>query len=514
MRYNPFLTVLSVLLAISNISLSKELLITDDFGSISRCKTIEQIDGVARTMLSAKLDIMTIDFGSPDLVHYESKVATPRLSDNVQSLIAQGCDPYGRIVEKLQAGGIKVHGGMRMNDHHGQLETWTQWHQDNVEWSLGADTGARDWRSIGALRQMDYAVEGVRQYRLNIIKEALERYPLDGVQLNYNRSAPFVSAPKEENGKYMTEFIKGVRQLLDEAREQRGTKEPLQLGVIVPWDIDYCHSEGLEVAIWIEQELVDYICPGEWHYTDYNIPFYKWTDMAKNSSVKIYPKTTGDMAPIRLPNWNFARGSSPLLENSFNIDGPKIAAFAELAYSQGGDGMLLFNFYSYNFGALYPEVPYWTNSDEIDNITRQYYYCRELKYIPTEQYTFSEGSAFDRLPLEKVGDKISYEFNIGSDLTDDIGLLRFKMKDAYGGDKVKVIVNGKHIEPVFVERFKFTSQERILRPDDEYWVSIWQRPVDSSILNKGANRIEIELISVDKSRKEKLEICEFEVILR
>ena len=147
---------------------------------------------------------------------------------------------------------------VRMNDHHGRLVQWTPWEREHKEWSLAEDTGARDWKSIGALRQMDYAIEGLRKFRFSILEEILEQFDIDGLQLDFGRTAPFLSEPKAENARFMTEYVREVRQLLDKTARKRQRGEML-LGVIVPWDIDFCTQEGLQVQQWIEQELIDYV---------------------------------------------------------------------------------------------------------------------------------------------------------------------------------------------------------------------------------------------------------------
>jgi hypothetical protein len=51
---------------------AQRLLITDDFGSVRRCSTVEAVAVVARTTISARPDIVALDATANGLVTYRS----------------------------------------------------------------------------------------------------------------------------------------------------------------------------------------------------------------------------------------------------------------------------------------------------------------------------------------------------------------------------------------------------------------------------------------------------------
>ena len=134
---------------------------------------------------------------------------------------------------------------------------------------------------------MDYAVKEVRERRLGILREIAERYPLDGLMLDFGRSAPFFREPKREKSDYMTQFVRAVRTMLDEVGERRG--EHLMLAAAVPWDIDYCTEEGLDIKRWIDEGLLSYLCPGEWFFVDYNLPYSEWVAPGRRKQLQGVP---------------------------------------------------------------------------------------------------------------------------------------------------------------------------------------------------------------------------------
>jgi hypothetical protein len=282
------------------------------------------------------------------------------------------------MVDTLKAADISVLANVRMNDHHGRPEYWTPWEKEHVAWSLGEDTGARDWKSIGALRHMDYAIEGVRDYRLSIIKEILELFDIDGLQLDFGRTAPFVSEPKRENSPLMTKYIQNVRTLLDKFSHGKKRKT---LGVVLPWDIDFCHDEGLEVKQWINEELIDFISPGEWYCADWNIPQQAWTEMTNGTRCKLYPFTPGNVSPYK----DFEYGEPSTLGENRVLDGAKIRAIADNFVAQGCDGFAFYNFYTFDFGELYPYLRKWVDPQESKDLSRYYLNSHRLVYHATER---------------------------------------------------------------------------------------------------------------------------------
>ncbi len=485
---------------------TKNHYITDDFGGVLKCKSIEDIERFCGIMLSAKPALVALDASSPDICNYPTKFGYFKEHPNHVEMYKAGIDPYGVVSERMKNAGLLFAANIRMNDHHGNIETWTPWAQEHKHWSLGEDTGERDWMSVGMLRRMDYAVEGVRDYRLAIIKEVIERYDVDAIQLDFGRTAPFLSEPKTTNAKFMTMFVRDVRAALDEAAKKTGSKK--MLGVIVPWDMDFCQKEGLDAQGWIKAGLIDYICPGEFYYSDYNIDVERWSEVTKGTKCKLYPLLLGDIAPVRVPHWNFQKGNLPMLGESAHLNQPRITAFAELYYSQDADGIMFYNYYTYNFGRHYPSLSEIIDQQKIADLPRQYWYCKKNHFDPTEHYNFKFGQPFEHLPLYHAGSSASTRLRFGADLGDNKATFRFKLKNAGKADVVKAFINGNEIEIALSEHKEFTNSE-----NQTYNVSVWQTALDGKTLRKGINDVKIEIVKTDLTRTIPMGLGEFEIFI-
>ena len=491
---------------------NKILLITSDFGSVSKCKTYEELMHVANTMISARPDIQTIDAVLSDVCYYKSSIGHYTSGRNIDALYEAGYDPYSVMVSKLKKAGITFLAGVRVNDHHGSMDIWTPWEREHKEWSLGIDTGDRSWRAVGDLRQMDFSVEGVRARRLSIIKEVITKYDVDGIQLDFGRTPPYLSEPKREKAKYVTQFVKDVRKILDDAGKSRDRE--LILGVILPWDLDFCEREGLEIKRWIGEGLVSYVSPGEWYYADWNIPLDGWVKLTTGTDCKLYPMTCGNVSPYQLP-WEM--GTQTLLSDNRILDGPNIRAMAETFYSQGAEGIMFYNFYvsglsqDESFSNYYTFLRDWTNPAKIPSMSRHYFFCRLLKYIPTEHYSFGmphgyapdEIEAFARFPLHMVGNETVYTFRFAGDLTASTAVFRFKLKNMTEEDEVSVMINNTSIAPDLIQ-FVTTPI---------YLVATWEAPVSMPPFRSGINEVRVRMVKSNSNRAEIIKVGEFEILV-
>ncbi len=505
------------------------LLITNDFEDILFSQDYARVVELCNQIVSARPDVYSMDVAGNDISNYRSALATQNTGIPADALFAQGLDPYGIFVKILTEAGVPIAPNYRMNDHHGLPTYWTPWEREHKEWSLGKDTGVwktyqkvgdRAWREIGDLRQMDYAIEGVRQRRLAILREALERYPVDGLQLDFGRTAPFLSEPKREKAHYMTQFVRDVRALLDAAGQARGRR--MMLGAIMPWDLEFCAQEGLDVKRWINEGLLTYVAPGEWFYVDYNVPYARWNALTKGTGCKLYPFFLGEdrtfFATSVHPTTAVDEGKRLWLSDDFqNFDPPKIRALAENAYHQGADGIMFYNMYARCYGTdYYPLLRDWIDPAKIPTMTRHYFYARRLKYVPTEHYSFGlpdgyapgEIEAFTPYPLQEIGDHLTYAFLFSSQLGTSQAAFQCKLRDLADADEVEVRLNDQKIAP---GDLAFYSCQPSAQPAFRY--ALWQAALGAPPLRQGENVLKVTLTKRDAGRIAPIQVGEFELLV-
>lgn len=495
------------------------LLITVDSGNLLACADIGQVTRLGELTVTSQADIYTMDVADNDICFYPSSAGTTASGTPMNALLTAGHDPYGIFTEILKEAGIAVVPNFRVNDHHGSPDQWTEWEREHKEWSLGQDTGTwrsykkvgdRGWREVGDLRQMDYAVKEVRERRLSILREIADRYPLDGLMLDFGRSAPFFREPKREKSDYMTQFVRAVRTMLDEVGERRG--QHLMLAAAVPWDIDYCTEEGLDIKTWIDEGLLSYLCPGEWFFVDYNLPYSEWVALAEGSSCKVYPMFMSCVSSSDA----VTPGKRVWLGDGFEeFDPPKIRALAESAYSQGVDGIMFYNLHANSFASrLYADLRELIDPARIPSTNRHYFYARRPQYLPTEHFSFGlpdgyapgEMEAFTPFELNEGGDEFSYTVLFGSDLGSTTADFQFKLRDLGDGDEIEVSMNGGRLSADSVE---FSNCQPPNLPGFRY--AIWRSALGSSHLRVGENVLTVRLAERDPGRTLPVQVGEFEI---
>ncbi len=102
----------------------------------------------------------------------------------------------------------------------------------------------------------------IRHRKLGIYRNVFEKYDFDGLIIDYCRHTPFLEPGRQwEKRGCVTDFMRAIRGMLDERAARRG--QPLVLGARVPETPEGCNADGLDVARWAQERLVDLLVTGE-----------------------------------------------------------------------------------------------------------------------------------------------------------------------------------------------------------------------------------------------------------
>ncbi len=164
----------------------------------------------------------------------------------------------------------------------------------------------------------NYAEPEVRQHRLDFIEKTCRQYDFDGFELDYFRHPLFFKPGEEEdNLETMSEFVRQVRQLVNQIGEERG--RPYVLAIRVPDTPEMALRTGLDIEQWLKEGLLDMLVIGG-GYMSYAGRLKELIDMAHRYGVPAYPCINHFQDPI------------------------KMRSYASNFWSLGGDGVYVFNF--------------------------------------------------------------------------------------------------------------------------------------------------------------------------
>ena len=196
--------------------------------------SIEQISTAVDYLRGSQVDCICWFMASDVAYAYNSKVidsindkykrdpdyvpAGKSLEKNLPySLHKQGVDYLPTLIEKFHDAGISFYGSIRMNDahHKSKPDGWlaSDFWKDHQDWRLWeVEDGFSYYNAT-----LDYSYAEVRDLKIKTVKEILQRYEVDGIELDFCRN-PYVFQPSEAWGKrqILTDFISDIRNLINE----------------------------------------------------------------------------------------------------------------------------------------------------------------------------------------------------------------------------------------------------------------------------------------------------------
>ena len=192
---------------------------------------------------------------------------------NAKLLHDRGIDPYRIWIDRAREKGISPWISLRMNDVHfanspKRICRNEDFWYDHPEWHRRPNR-PRDGKSPWGDYAWDYSHPEVRAHMMALVREVLDRWDMDGLELDWMRFNRCLTPGKErEQACILTDFMREIRREADAAAKRLG--HPVKLGVRVPATVDIAASLGFDVAAWAKERLFDLISPsGEYATPDY-----------------------------------------------------------------------------------------------------------------------------------------------------------------------------------------------------------------------------------------------------
>ena len=259
-----------------------------------------------------------------------------RMRATLRHLDVLGTDPLKIISSACHRNNIACQFSLRMNDAHHTYkkpdgsyyfpELLSPWIDEHPE-------------ALLPNRQVDYACPLVHEYRKNQIQEILDRYDVDGIDLDFTRFKPWFQAGKEEEGKPLITNLVG--ELRDMTRRKNKT-----LSARFEYDPRMCTASGLDIERWLAEGLFDQITLGGIGDHTPDAPSVWFIERAHAKGCKVFPSMEGQL------HWCPGGGGGGTGTHPGNgvHDGygppsmEYMRAFAAMHYADGADGISFFNF--------------------------------------------------------------------------------------------------------------------------------------------------------------------------
>jgi hypothetical protein len=338
-------------------------------------------------LLDGKPGVLAQCVGFPETVYYPTKAGTcvtkhfdevcrETWPENEQStysdqtvvlkkLFDAGSDPLQITIEECRKRGVPVLASFRMNseDFYANSYKLSDFGRAYPEYRIPGG-GCLDW-----------AVPAVYEHRMKIFAEAVERYDIDGLELDFRRWYRMISNPAE-NHVVLTRLVGDVRKLLDDAARRKGRKRlmlgvrvgPMLEGKFVKADFPgsqyvepmnaSCKTLGLDVKTWVEKQLVDYLSPMLFEPT--GLPKTKeFVELASGTGIGVYP--TLSYIPCGSLGGPAIAGQADNEKNR-RLYRDDVCREALKCYADGADGISVFNWFMYNCPPPGGSGPEWVNN--------------------------------------------------------------------------------------------------------------------------------------------------------
>ena len=262
----------------------------------------------------------------------------PNLVVSSVRLVEKFYNDYGTSVQKvwvdtLREIGIDPWVSIRMNDIHeaGEKESilHSEFFRNNREKNRVSHREPAGYYDYA----LDYTFPEVRAHYLSIVGEALERFDVCGIELDFMREIYSLGVGKEYEGTLLINgFMRDVYALAKEAETRWG--HPVKIAVRLPDTPEKALRLGFDFFDWVEAGIVDcLIVTPRWASSDNHMPIDLWKKILKGKNVTL---AAGQEILINAYN---RRGFAP----QYNTYETAIAT-ACAHHFQGADAIYLFNY--------------------------------------------------------------------------------------------------------------------------------------------------------------------------
>ena len=412
------------------------------------------------------------------------------------SMMDAGITPLEVLIEQTHKRGMEFIAKFRMNDRHGNGGQGARFILDNPAWQLEEFPGGQD-----------FSFEPVRDYVFSVADEVVDRFDIDGLLFNYIRHGHcFPTDVARDSQPVMTEFLQRVREMLD--RRGAHQQKNLTLGVMIPQTLEECHNLGFDIPTWVRDGIVDYICPCDFHYPDFNAPYEEFSQLTRESNCLLYPTLSPTLC----------RSDDTTLLRPENY-----RALAQNFYGAGADGVSVFN-YQYHWArkggtARYPgpvegyplALSYLRDLRDPETVASQ---TRHYRFHPLWGGASPTGAIKDDKTIltREVGSTGEYRFRLCEQLTQETQVvLYFTAQGLLPTDVIAVELNGTAIhdlQRVFHADGRLETFGRPLPPFSSVWFNLNQES-----LNNGDNHLKIQLTHIANDTNNEIVIDEVEVVV-
>lgn len=412
--------------------------------------------------------------------------------ENIRRMMDRGEDPHAAMIERGHALGLHVFASLRMNDNHfdglqpnelasSMTTGLTKMRIEHPQWMLG-DKAPYEWFASS----WNLAFPKVREQRFAHLKEVCQRWPWDGIELDWQRHAFHFPVDDGYRMRYvLTDFQRAARRMVDEESQRRG--RPIVIAARVAPCLETCFKTGYDIPAWVDQGLVDILIPAANAGTDPSVDVQQFVDLCRGTGIAVYPGLDGGLPDPYV-------GPEPAAEKAVL----RTRAIVSRYHRAGATGIYCFNWHADRDSrrTLLSQI------GTPETLRRQ-----DKIYAAVHRFMLADGNwrgayrpdrVYGEVPVALVPTMTGEGPTITLDVTDDFSAdppatleLRVHLQEWVLGDQVEIRWDG---EPLSEGKVEYEAQRDILRIGDVA-AAAWHRfPLDPNRITPGPHQIQVALL--------------------
>lgn len=391
-----------------------------------------------------------------------------------RELLSKGIDIYKFAIERIRETNCQVFMSLRMNDAH---------YIENV--AINSSFALKN-NSVHTIekdgRNLDFSQEAVQNYYYSYIKELLNDYSIDGIEMDWLRHPTVLSNEKRLDFSIIGNYMKRVRALISSYNKKAS------LAVRLLSSEEENLAKGFDVCSWIADGSVDILTIENFYIpTNYELPIDKWREsiFKRNYNNNPYRLLGGcDWGVSCVGGYNIAM--TPSL----------VRGFVETCLDGGADGVYLFNFFEENDISSFEFVVDSSGEGHLENCFFERMIAAKQHSVLPRRYVHI-GKSNNRYPIHlEVGGQYTFTKAFNCDMAlcniiigcdKDIPLLvSVNGELAYGVSREPVCKNFEYLPKEEVCKSHFIYATTQLAP----FLYRWRLPFDSTKKTKFNIQIE------------------------
>lgn len=253
--------------------------------------SVHMLQWTVDEVLGTGVDLLVFGLGYGDVYFHDSKVGRVvgqkkevwenfidwRIMRMVEEARKKGTDQLREVINRGRETGMAVFPSLKLqasNDRYGERCGLLKWEHGKAV--CINEPGGQEWA-------YDFSNELVRQDKLKIIREVLQDYHADGIELDFMfGNQYFKSGEIDKNTPLMTKFVAEIRDLANEI----GAAQDREIGVMarVPLRREDNLAMGLDVESWLKNSSVQLIVGQDGNVLSETGVHAQWMPEASNSS--------------------------------------------------------------------------------------------------------------------------------------------------------------------------------------------------------------------------------------